>query len=269
MICFPNAKINLGLLVKEKRHDDMHNIETCLVPVPLFDILELLPSSNFSLNLMGLPIYGNPEENIIVKAWDLITSVRKDIPPVKVYIYKTIPPGSGLGGGSSNAAFFLMALNNYFSLGLSATDLELLTAKIGVDCPFFINNMTTIATGIGNEFSACDNPVSGMRITIVFPKIHISTKEAYSKIVPVRKSSITDVLNSDRSAWKSELKNDFEEIIFSDFPELNEIKRLLYNSGADYASLTGSGSAVYALSEKPINLRRLNERYKVWSGILS
>jgi len=269
MICFPHAKINLGLSVIEKRPDNMHNIETCYVPVPLFDVLEFYPSHKFSLKLYGLPLQGKPEDNLIARAWDLITSVRRDIIPVEVHLYKAIPPGSGLGGGSSDAAFFLKALNTTFSLGFSVSDLELLAAEIGADCPFFIKNQANIATGTGNIFSTIGNPIPGMCITIVFPEILVSTKAAYTKIIPVKKTNLTKVLRGRKSNWKNNLKNDFEKIIFMDFPEIEEIKNLLYNSGALYASLTGSGSAVYALSAKPIDTAAFRGKYKIWTGFVS
>ena len=269
MIGFPVAKINLGLSVIEKRPDNMHNIETCYVPVPLFDVLEFYPSHKFSLKLYGLPLQGKPEENLVARAWNLVSSVIKDIIPVEVHLYKAIPPGSGLGGGSSDAAFFLKALNSSFSLGFSVSDLELLAAEIGADCPFFIKNQASIATGTGNIFSTIGNPIPGMCITIVFPEIQVSTKAAYTKIIPIKKTSLIKVLRDKKSNWKNNLKNDFEEIIFRDFPEIEEIKNLLYNSGALYASLTGSGSAVYALSTKPIDTAVFRGRYKIWTGIVN
>ncbi len=193
MICFPNAKINLGLSVTEKRADGMHNIETCYVPIPIFDILEIQPSKSFSLENMGLPLLDSINDNLIVRAWNLLSSV-KNIDPVKVCLYKNIPLGSGLGGGSSNAAFFLKAINELCSVGLSITDMELLATEIGADCPFFIRNETVMATGTGNIFSPNNNPVSGMFITVVFPQVHISSKDGFSKIDSKKSSKMITVL---------------------------------------------------------------------------
>lgn len=269
MICFPVAKINLGLSVIEKRSDNMHNVETCYVPVPLYDVLEFCPSNRFSLKLFGLQLPGKPEDNLVTKAWNLISLVRKEMPPVEVNLYKAIPPGSGLGGGSSDAAFFLKTLNSSFSLGFSVSDLEILAAEIGADCPFFIKNQASIATGIGNIFSTIANPVLGMYIIIIFPEIQISTKTAYSMIVPDKKTNLINVLSGKKYNWKNNLKNDFEKSIFLDFPEIEEIKNLLYESGAIYASITGTGSAVYALSTKPLNTKVFKGKYKTWIGVVN
>jgi len=268
MICFPNAKINLGLSVLEKRTDGMHNIETCYIPIPLFDILEIKKSKDFSVTYFGLPIPGDYVDNIIVKAWNLLLSEKKNIHSVDVCLYKNIPIGSGLGGGSSNAAFFLMAMNKLLSLGFSNFDLERMAGEIGSDCPFFIVNESVIATGTGNKFSPIINPVGGMFITIVFPNINISSKDAYSKVRPAGNYILNTILSGERSSWKRDLKNDFEKTILHDFPEIEKIKGSLYNLGALYASLTGSGSAVYALSTKPLNTMVFEDQFTVWTGIL-
>jgi len=198
-----------------------------------------------------------------------LLSVRKEIKPVKILLYKNIPIGSGLGGGSSNATFFLVAMNSLFSLGFSSDEIQFLSSKIGADCPFFVKNEVTFAKGVGNIFSSIENPVYGMHITIVFPNVHISSKDVYSKIKQVNISNLSTVLNNEKSTWKSELKNELEEIVFDDFSNIKKIKDLLYDSGALYASLTGSGSAIYALSDKPIDIKKIPNKYSVWSGILN
>jgi len=268
MICFPNAKINLGLSVVNKRDDRMHDIETCYVPIPMFDILEIKSSRSFSVAHYGIPIPGNPNDNLIVKAWNLL-SEKRDLPLVKVSMHKNIPIGSGLGGGSSNAAYFLKEVNNLLSLGLSSSELLDMSSKIGADCSFFINNKITFAEGTGNVFSPIGNLVQGMQITVVFPDIHISSKEAYSKIDVVSNSNLIEVLGGEKSNWRNCLKNDFEGLLTEKFPEVDEIKNALYNSGAIYASLTGSGSAIYALSEKLLDIKRISDRYRVWTGFLN
>jgi len=246
----------------------MHNIESCFIPIPIFDILEIVEADSFSLAQSGILLPFNSKNNLIVKAWELLLSIKKDIKPVNVYLYKNIPIGSGLGGGSSDAAFFLTCMNQIRGLELTTEELIILASKIGADCPFFINNKSTIATGIGNIFTSINNPVNNMYITVVFPNISISTKKAFSKIIPTKKNSLLAILNSHNSTWKSNLKNDFEEIAFADFPELKYIKNTLYKLGATYASLTGSGSAIYALSEKPINSTIFSKNYKIWSEAL-
>lgn len=269
MICFPVAKINLGLSIVEKRLDGMHNIESCFVAVSLFDVMEIQPSDKFSLSIYGLPISGNPEENLVKKAWDLVSFYHKNIPPVNVCLLKAIPTGSGLGGGSSDAAFFLKSLNSLYSLGFSVSDLELLAAEIGADCPFFIQSKAKLVTGTGNIFSMIENPLVGLHITIVFSDVLISSTEAYSKVVPGKKASVEQVIRSNKSNWKKHLKNDFEEQLYNDIPEIRIVKQLLYSKGAFYVSLTGSGSAVYALSEKPLEINQIKEKYKVWTSVLN
>jgi 4-diphosphocytidyl-2-C-methyl-D-erythritol kinase len=267
MICFPNAKINLGLYVTEKRSDGMHNIETCMVPIPLFDILEILPASKFSIEHYGIPIPGL-YNNLIDKAWNLLLSVRKNIQPVKVCLYKNIPVGAGLGGGSSNAAFFLKQMNNSFNLGFTESNLELMAANIGADCPFFMRNKTILASGIGNKFTPINNHVSGMFVTVIFPEIHISTKEAFINMEVQKSTNLDKALGLNISKWKDCVKNDFEKTVLQEYPEIGKIKELLYNLGATYSSLTGSGSAVYALSTKPLNINKLANMYAIWYGII-
>lgn len=268
MICFPNAKINLGLSVVEKRSDGMHNIETCFVPIPLYDILEILPSEKFSIEHFGLPIPEALSDNLIVRAWNLISSIKPNIPPVQVCLFKNIPIASGLGGGSSDAAFFIKEVNKLFDLGFSLVDMELLAAKVGADCPFFIENKTTLASGIGNKFTAIENPVSGMFVTVIFPQVQISTNDAFSKLNLKESTGLDKVLYDNPSTWKSNLKNDFEELVFKDYPEIYNLKNQLYKSGALYSSLTGSGSAIYALSREPLEIIELEENNTVWSGFI-
>lgn len=268
MICFPNAKINLGLSIIEKRSDGMHNIETCFIPIPLYDILEILPADRFSIEHFGLPIPDATSSNLIVRAWNLLLSIKENIQPVKVCLYKNIPIASGLGGGSSDAAFFIKEINKLYALGFTSGDMELLAGKIGADCPFFIKNQVSIAEGTGNIFTEVENPVSGMFVTVVFPRVQISTKDAFSKLNPKTDSNLTKVLHESSNIWKNYLRNDFEEIIFKDYPEIHHIKNILYSSGALYSSLTGSGSAIYALSTKPLDIIGLEKKNIVWSGIL-
>ncbi|MFK5854518.1 MAG: 4-(cytidine 5'-diphospho)-2-C-methyl-D-erythritol kinase [Bacteroidota bacterium] len=268
MICFPNAKINLGLSVTNKRTDGMHDIETCYIPIPLYDVLEIKPSNKFSLTRYGLPLDNSDDKNIIIKAWELLISVNKNIKPVEVCLYKNIPIGSGLGGGSSDAAFFITAINSIFSLGITAAELELLASKIGADCPFFIKNKPTIATGTGNIFHPIRNPVLNMHLTVIFPNINLSTKNAFERITPNRGKELRNILNNNKSSWRYLLKNDFEEIAINEFPEIKYIKNTLYELGATYTSITGSGSAIYALSAKPLNTDMFAGNYLIWSEVL-
>ena len=268
MICFPNAKINLGLSVLEKRSDGMHNIETCIMPISIHDVLEIQSSSSFSLVQLGLPLDCNAKDNLVSKAWDLLLSVKKDIKPVNVLLYKSIPVGSGLGGGSSDAAFFLKAMNSLQSLGLSTTELEDLALKVGSDCPFFIKNEPAIAAGIGNILIPVNNPIQNLYLTVVFPDVKLLTTVAYGSINPRISSDLSLVIVGNYSNWRNSLKNDFEEIAIEYFPEIQIIKNTLYESGAIYVSLTGSGSALYALSPKPLSPNIFSNEYRVWSNVL-
>ncbi len=272
MICFPNAKINLGLSIIDKRADGMHNIETCMMPVPVYDILEIKSSKEFSIVNSGIPISSNTEDNIISKTWEQLISINKKIPPVDVFLYKNIPIGSGLGGGSSDAAFFLKAINKLVSLQLSFEEMEGIMKRVGADSPFFIRNETAIATGVGDMLCPIENPLRNMYITIVYPNTIISTDKAYSRfemykneLSPVSTDCLRSIIAADINDWKNELKNDFEFLFLKDFPEISEIKDTLYNRGAIYSSLTGSGSAIYSVSSKPLNVDDLKGKYLTFS----
>ena len=269
MICFPNAKINLGLSVIEKRTDGMHNIQTCYIPIAIYDILEIQPSNKFSLIQSGLSVGCEPELNLINKAWTLLLSAKANIKPVSVRLHKNIPVGSGLGGGSSDAAFFIKAVNQLYALNISTDELEMIASEVGADCPFFIKNIPTIATDIGNVFMPIENPINSMYMSVVFPNIKISTTNSYENISPKKGHNLKTVLNTNKSNWKTNLINDFEEAVIKDFPEIQKIKTTLYKLGATYVSLTGSGSAIYALSEKPLKQHFFNPEYRVWLNALT
>ncbi len=263
MLCFPNAKINLGLSVQDKRPDGMHNIETCMIPVPIFDILEVKKSNNFSINTVGVEPDIPSEDNIVLKAWKIISSIY-NISPVEVYLYKNIPIGSGLGGGSSDATFFLKMVRECFSLKISDMELESIATKVGADCPFFVSNRSAMATGIGNNLKPINNPIYGNYLTIVYPGFSSITKNAYSQIDPKPGYNINEILQKDIGSWKKNLINDFEENVLRNHPEIFRIKEELYNLGAEYVALTGSGSSLYAVSPAPINCTKFNEEISHW-----
>jgi 4-diphosphocytidyl-2-C-methyl-D-erythritol kinase len=260
MISFPNAKINLGLNVTEKRPDGFHNIETVFYPVGWCDCLEIVGSwklevgsegksdSGFVLTNSGLPVEGSAEDNLIYKAWEL---VRKDypVPPIKVHLHKNLPMGAGLGGGSSDAAFFIRLLNEKFELGISWGEMHHYARQLGSDCSFFISNKPAFAEGKGDQFESLRLDLSAYKIAIVYPGIHSNTKEAYAGITPAKpKTTVEDiVMKHPVEEWKNLLVNDFENSIFQKYPRIAEIKQLLYTNGAIYAGMSGSGSAVYGL----------------------
>ncbi len=252
MILYPNAKINLGLHVTERRLDGYHNIETVFYPIGLHDVLSIEPSetcSDYSFSSSGISIQGDPEENLIIKAYRLLRSTCQ-FPPVDISLIKQIPFGAGLGGGSSDAAFTLKAINELFDLKISIKQLETLAAKLGADCPVFIKNKPVFATGIGNRFTPISLSLKGYSVLLIKPDIHISTPEAYSKIVPQKPaSSLVELIQRPVIEWKNCIVNDFEPSVFSIYPEIEQIKNKLYQGGAIFASLSGSGSSVYGIFE--------------------
>lgn len=251
MIFFPNAKINLGLDIIEKRPDGFHNIETLFVPCPEYsDVLEVLYADELSIHLYGIPLDGDPMENLCVKAYRLFAGIY-DISPVAIHLYKKIPVGSGLGGGSSDAAATLILLNRMFSLGLTDEVLAGHAASLGSDCPFFIYNRPMFATGRGEVLSPVEIALDDYRIEVVTPDIFISTKEAYAGVTPRKPEvSILEILKKPVEEWRGLLKNDFEESLFLKYPGLAAEKEALYARGAVYASMSGSGSSLYGLFKK-------------------
>ena len=251
MITFPNIKINLGLSITEKRPDGYHNLETVFYPVALEDALEIRTNpeaqQKFTLHQHGMEIAGNPENNLVVKAY-LLLDKEFHLPPVEIHLYKHIPSGAGLGGGSSDAAFMLKLLNEHYNLQLSDNQLEDYAATLGADCAFFIKNTPTYAEGIGNIFSPIELSLKGYRLMIVKPDVFVSTREAFANIRPHRPEyPVREVIRRPVAEWKDTLINDFEASVFPQYPVIGEIKEELYHQGAIYASMSGSGSSVFGL----------------------
>lgn len=252
MITFPNAKINLGLNIVEKRPDGYHNLETIFYPINLQDALEVTRRENndkeYTLHISGSPLEGEPEDNLVVKAYKLL---KKDYPgllPVDIHMYKHIPAGAGLGGGSSDAACMIKLLNDKFSLGLSTERMEEYAVKLGADCAFFIRNKPVFATGIGNLFEPVELSLKGYHIILIKPDIFVSTRDAFAEIKPVRPAvSLKEIVKQPMETWKHSMKNDFEDSVFKKFPEIAAIKDELYDLGAVYAAMSGSGSSVYGI----------------------
>ncbi len=253
MLQFSNAKINLGLHVTEKRPDGFHNIETIFLPVAWSDIVEVIPAPqqpDVTIECTGLPIDVEPEKNLCIKAYRLL---QKDfsLPPVQIFLHKIVPSGAGLGGGSSNAAFVLRALNQIFSLSLSQKELQTYAAKLGSDCAFFIYNTPMLATGRGEILQPINVNLSGHELLIVKPNVGVSTAEAYAGVKPQKPiNDLQEIVNHGVLSWSDLLVNDFEPSVFEKYPQLSSIKNQLYNCGAAYAAMSGSGSSIFGIFEK-------------------
>lgn len=253
MLLFPNAKINIGLNILAKRPDGFHDLESVFYPVSVCDGLEILPASgSTSLFTYGLKIAGETRHNLLIKAFDLL---KKDFPEklreTDIRLYKNIPMGAGLGGGSSDAAFLLKMLNRQYGLSLSGAALQTYALQLGSDCPFFIDNRPCFASGRGERMEALEMDLSGFAIQLICPEIHISTAEAFKHIRPRRPAkSVSELRTATIRSWKDWVVNDFEPHVFSLYPALAGIKRQLYRQGALYASLSGSGAALYGIFPK-------------------
>jgi len=250
MLSFPNAKINLGLNIVSKRPDGYHNLETIFFPLAsMQDALEVVPSKEEkrSFHQNGLSIDGDPDNNLVMKAYRLLDSLYS-LPEYDVYLYKNIPFGAGLGGGSADAAFMLKMLNELASLHLTEDELEDIASSLGADCAFFIRNRPVFATGIGNIFEKVEISLEEYDISVVKPNVHISTQEAYAKVIPHQPTfSLKEIAQLPPEEWKDKMVNDFEESVFSKYPKIREVKEEMYRKGAVYASMSGSGSAVFGL----------------------
>ena len=264
MIDFPCAKINLGLNIVEKRNDGYHNLQTVFLPVQLCDALEiktmseLFPShTNCDLKVSGDGICCNEADNLVVKAYNMLAA-DYEIPRIHTHLYKRIPSQAGLGGGSSDAAFMLKLLDQRFRINAGNAELEKYAARLGADCPFFINAEPAYAEGIGEILSPVeitDNALSGYTLVIVKPQVSVSTKEAFAGITPhMPKVSCREIVAMPIEEWKGLLTNDFEDSVFAQYPELQTIKNKLYEAGAAYAQMSGSGSSIFGIFKtKPCN----------------
>ncbi len=249
MIVFPNAKINLGLFITEKRTDGFHNLESLFLPIPLCDILEVTPSTEeTSLICTGLSSDIPTEKNIVYKAWKLLQDAH-GIGNVHIHLHKIIPSGAGMGGGSSDGSFMLKVLNELFDLNLNSTQLEDFAAQLGSDCPFFIKNTAALVTGRGERVEPIDFNLEGMYLTVVNPGIHVSTAQAFKGIQPCPSNFNWNEFIQNRDFKKGSLRNDFESSVFQIHPEIADIKSRFIQEGALFASMSGTGSTVYALFE--------------------
>ncbi|PZX20745.1 4-diphosphocytidyl-2-C-methyl-D-erythritol kinase [Breznakibacter xylanolyticus] len=257
MISFPNAKINLGLNIVEKRPDGYHNLETIFLPVGLHDALEIIPAhqqtSPYEWHQTGIAVDAPAVGNIVIKALMLMRERHPKLPPIKVHLHKAIPFGAGLGGGSADGAFMLKMLNDYFNLDESSASLEEMAAHLGADCAFFIENKPAFGTGIGNILEPTMVSLKGYYLALVIPPIHVSTPDAYRYVKPaIPKIPLKEAILCPIETWKDTVVNDFEMSVFQKFPEIANVKAFLYEQGAVYASMSGSGAAVFGIfTQKP------------------
>ncbi len=250
------CKINIGLNIVEKRSDGYHNLQTIFYPIPLKDELELTESNEDGLEICGIEIAGDVHDNLILRTVRLLRAEGHQIPPVHFRLQKNIPSGAGLGGGSSDAACTMKMLNEAFLLGLTPTQMETLIAPLGADCPFFIREKPVYAEGIGNLFTPIDLDLQGSWLVLVKPADFVSTKEAYSMVKPqFPHIPLLKAIYAPKSEWEEQIQNDFEKSVFPQHPTIRNIKEQLYQSGAWYAAMSGSGSSVFGLFRNPTHLR--------------
>jgi len=267
MLAFANAKINLGLNVTQKRTDGYHNLETVFYPVKLYDVVEITDANKVTCLIKGIDVPGHVEDNICIKAFN---ALQKDfgLPPQQITLLKNIPVGAGLGGGSSDAAHLVKLLNDKFSLGLTQVAMENYVKPLGADCSFFIKNEPAFASGIGDELSPIAIDLSNFFLVLIKPPVHVSTADAYAGIKPIIPSrSLKDLIHLPVKEWRSCLENDFETSVFSKYSEIEQVKSKLYQSGALFSLMSGSGSSVFAIFDQQVHLPELELENKVYYNI--
>lgn len=261
MVVFSNCKINLGLWVKNKRPDGYHNLETVFYPVNWCDAIEVVKADTFNFKSYGLHIPGDPTQNIIVKAWKLLHE-QYQLSPVNIALQKAIPIGAGLGGGSADAAFTIKALNQLFELQLSNDEMKKIVTQLGADCAFFVDNQPIFASGTGDVFESVNLDLGDYKIIVIYPRKAINTAWAFTQLqlTNEEKTSPKSIVQQPIAQWRNELTNDFEKEVIKVMPEIKTLKNRLYENGALYASMSGSGSSVYGIFEKRIDLETVKPK---------
>lgn len=272
MIYFSPAKINLGLQITERRQDGFHNLQSLMYPIPLCDLIEIsqLPWQDTPLQFTqsGIGTGTTPENNLCIRAWDLMRS-EVNIPPVAMHLHKQIPVGAGLGGGSSNASTVLKALNTLVDEPVSKEQLADFAATLGSDCPFFLQEGPMMMEGRGELLSHVSVSLSAFYLLVLFPEVHISTAEAYSKVTPaLPEQQLRQLIEVPVHQWRDNLKNDFEPSLFEQYPQLHELKHGLYRAGALYAAISGSGSSLYGIFDSNPVLPGEIRKFVIWQGVL-
>lgn len=267
MLVFANAKINLGLRIIEKRPDGYHNLQTVFYPIKIHDVVELINAEKAECLIQGIEIPGNQADNLCLKAFKTLQS-EFNLPPQKIALLKNIPIGAGLGGGSADAAFLIKLANQKFNLQLTDGQMESYAKKLGADCAFFIRNKPVYAFAKGDEFEPIHIDLSDKFLTLVTPPIHVSTTEAFS-CVKIKQSDISlkELIKLPLKEWKYAVFNDFEETVFQKHREIKNIKEKLYQAGAIFALMSGSGSSVFAIFEHWVKLPELELKNQVFYNI--
>jgi 4-diphosphocytidyl-2-C-methyl-D-erythritol kinase len=267
MIVFPNAKINLGLNITERRPDGYHNLETIFYSLMIRDALEIIESDELTFESSGIHIPGDHQTNLCLKAFQLLKQ-KFNLPPVNIHLHKHVPIGAGLGGGSADAAFMIKLLNQQFELGLTAEHMMDYARQLGADCAFFINNKPVYAFEKGDRFEPVELDLSGYHLVLVMPPVHVSTAEAYGGIRPKpTEVPLKELIRLPLAEWKNHIKNDFEEHIFNAYPIIAEVKNYLYTTGALYASMSGSGASVFGIFKQQPDLSLLEQSNQVFYGV--
>jgi len=270
MLTFPNAKINLGLRVIEKRSDGFHNIETIFVPIPLCDMLEIIPTSSTSrFTISGIALDGKTKDNLCMKAFTLFQD-EVGCPNVAIHLHKVIPSGAGLGGGSSDAAFTLKLLASMFSPTLSHRKLVEMAGRMGSDCAFFIDNATSLATSRGEVLQPINLNLNNLFLVLINPRIHVNTGQAYAGISPKEPTNnLSKLVHEPIETWQKTITNDFEKTVFQMHPTIGNIKEEMLSRGATYSSMTGSGSTVFGLfRQEPPEFEKYFPTYEIYRYIL-
>jgi 4-diphosphocytidyl-2-C-methyl-D-erythritol kinase len=272
MIVFPTAKINLGLRITGKRNDGYHDIETIFYPVGPYDALEFVtsdkPGNKDILITTGINTGCDPEENLVIKALRKLRE-KHSFPHLKVHLHKVIPVGAGLGGGSSDSSCLLKAINRRFALNISEQELKDISLELGSDCPFFIKGVPAFATGRGELLRPVDHVLSGFYIVLLNPGLSISTREAYQNCTPGRPSeSLIVLITHPITEWRQTILNDFEDFVFKKHSLIGKIKEELYNSGALFCLMSGSGSSVYGIYHEKPELPEKLRNYVIFEGLI-
>lgn len=267
MIVFPNAKINIGLNIVAKRPDGYHNLETIFYPIKINDALEAITAPLLSFSSSGITIPGDSENNLCIKAYELV-KLDFELSPLKIHLHKHIPIGAGLGGGSADAAFFIKLINQQFDLKLSVGDMQNYARTLGADCAFFIENSPVYAFNKGDEFEVLELDLSKYVIVLAMPPVHVSTADAYNGVkAEPSAESLKELIKLPVAEWKGRIKNDFEKSVISKYPLIGKVKQALYEAGALYASMSGSGASVFGIFETLPSLEHLEATSSVFYNV--